>query len=85
MMNSLNLTLSEKHSIFPSILNDSFAGYSNQVTYLQGLPDWAQTSSSKGGCLVCQPAVTVLGEPACKAVEGGMSCLGNNPAATIMT
>ena len=29
MMNSLNLTLSEKHFIFPSILNDSFAGYSN--------------------------------------------------------
>ena len=29
MMNSFNLTLSEKHFIFPSILNDSFAGYSN--------------------------------------------------------
>ena len=29
MMNSLKLTLSEKHFIFPSILNDSFAGYSN--------------------------------------------------------
>ena len=29
MMNSLNLTLSEKHFICPSILNDSFAGYSN--------------------------------------------------------
>ena len=29
MMNSLNLTLSEKHFIFPSILSDSFAGYSN--------------------------------------------------------
>ena len=28
-MNSFNLTLSEKHFIFPSILNDSFAGYSN--------------------------------------------------------
>ena len=28
-MNSLNLTLSEKHFICPSILNDSFAGYSN--------------------------------------------------------
>ena len=26
MMNSFNLTLSEKHFIFPSILNDSFAG-----------------------------------------------------------
>ena len=29
MMNSFNLTLSEKHFIFPSILNESFAGYSN--------------------------------------------------------
>ena len=29
MMNSLNLTLSKKHFICPSILNDSFAGYSN--------------------------------------------------------
>ena len=29
MMNSLNLILSEKHFIFPSILNDSFAGYSH--------------------------------------------------------
>ena len=28
-MNSFNLTLSEKHFICPSILNDSFAGYSN--------------------------------------------------------
>ena len=28
-MKSLNLTLSEKHFIFPSILNDSFAGQSN--------------------------------------------------------
>ena len=28
-MNFFNLTLSEKHFIFPSILNDSFAGYSN--------------------------------------------------------
>ena len=29
MMNFFNLTLSEEHFIFPSILNDSFAGYSN--------------------------------------------------------
>ena len=29
MMNFFNLTLSEKHFIFPSTLNDSFAGYSN--------------------------------------------------------
>ena len=29
MMNSFILTLSEKHFICPSILNDSFAGYSN--------------------------------------------------------
>ena len=29
MMNSFNSTLSEKHFICPSILNDSFAGYSN--------------------------------------------------------
>ena len=29
MMNSLNLTFSEKHFICPSILNYSFAGYSN--------------------------------------------------------
>ena len=29
MMNSLNLTLSGKHFICPSILNDSFAGESN--------------------------------------------------------
>ena len=29
MMNSFNLTLPEKHFICPSILNDSFAGYSN--------------------------------------------------------
>ena len=29
MMNFFNLTLPEKHFIFPSILNDSFAGYSN--------------------------------------------------------
>ena len=29
MMNSFNLTLSEKHFIFPSIVNESFAGYSN--------------------------------------------------------
>ena len=29
MMSFFNLTLSEKHLIFPSILNDSFAGYSN--------------------------------------------------------
>ena len=28
-MNSFTLTISEKHFIFPSILNDSFAGYSN--------------------------------------------------------
>ena len=28
MMNFFNLTLSEKHFIFPSILSDSFAGYS---------------------------------------------------------
>ena len=28
-MNFFNLTLSEKHFIFPSILSDSFAGYSN--------------------------------------------------------
>ena len=28
-MNSFNLTLSGKHFICPSILNDSFAGYSN--------------------------------------------------------
>ena len=29
MMNTFNLTLSGKHFICPSILNDSFAGYSN--------------------------------------------------------
>ena len=29
MMNFFILTLSEKHFSFPSILNDSFAGYSN--------------------------------------------------------
>ena len=29
MMNSFNLTLSGKHFICPSILNDGFAGYSN--------------------------------------------------------
>ena len=29
MMSLFNLTLSEKHFILPSILNDSFAGYSN--------------------------------------------------------
>ena len=29
MMNSVNLTLSGKHFICPSIPNDSFAGYSN--------------------------------------------------------
>ena len=29
MMNSFNLTLSGKHFICPSILNNSFAGYSN--------------------------------------------------------
>ena len=29
MMNSFNLTLSGKHFICPSILNDSFAGYNN--------------------------------------------------------
>ena len=29
MMNSFTLTLFEKHFIFPSILNDSFAGFSN--------------------------------------------------------
>ena len=29
MMNSFSFTLSGKHFIFPSILNDSFAGYSN--------------------------------------------------------
>ena len=29
MMNSFNLTLSEKHFICRSILNDSFAGYNN--------------------------------------------------------
>ena len=29
MMSLFNLTLSEKHFIYPSILNDSFAGYSN--------------------------------------------------------
>ena len=29
MMNFFNLTLYEKHFILPSILNDSFAGYSN--------------------------------------------------------
>ena len=29
MMKSFNLTLSQKHFICPSILNDSFAGYSN--------------------------------------------------------
>ena len=28
-MNSFNLTLSGKHFIYPSILNDSFAGLSN--------------------------------------------------------
>ena len=28
-MNTFNLTLSEKHFICPSILNESFAGYSN--------------------------------------------------------
>ena len=31
MMAFFNLTLSEKHFIFPPILNDSFAGYSNVV------------------------------------------------------
>ena len=34
MMNFFNLTLSEKHFIFPSILNDSFAGYSNLYTHI---------------------------------------------------
>ena len=29
MMNSLNLTFSEKHFICPSIPNESFAGYNN--------------------------------------------------------
>ena len=29
MMNVFNLTLCEKHFIFPSILNDSFAEFSN--------------------------------------------------------
>ena len=29
MMSLFNLTVSEKHFILPSILNDSFAGYSN--------------------------------------------------------
>ena len=28
-MNSFNLTLSEKHFLYPTILSDSFAGYSN--------------------------------------------------------
>ena len=34
MMKSFNLTLSEKHFIFPSILNDSFAGYSLSLIHI---------------------------------------------------
>ena len=33
-MNFFNLTLSEKHFIFPSILNDSFAGNSKNDSKL---------------------------------------------------
>ena len=39
MMNSFNLMFYGKHFICPSILNDSFAGYSNCLLYTSDAAD----------------------------------------------
>ena len=61
-MNSFNLTLSGKHFICPSILNESFAGYSN--IWCRSLPSMTSDTSFQPllACKVsfdyCTPAVT---------------------------
>ena len=64
-MNSLNLTLSEKHFICPSILNDSFAGQSNLGC--RSLPFMTQNTSCQS-LLACKvsfekSADSLMGSP----------------------
>ena len=52
MMNFFNLTLSEKHLILPSILNDSFAGYSNLGCRLLPFMTWNTSCQPLLACKV---------------------------------
>ena len=65
MMNSFNLTLSEKHFICPSILNDSFAGYSNLGCRSLPFMTWNTSCQSLLACKVSleKSADILMGTP----------------------
>ena len=65
MMISFHLTLSEKHFIFPSILNDSFAGYSNLGCRPLPFMTWITSCQSLLACKVSleKSADSLMGTP----------------------
>ena len=65
MMNFFNLTLSEKHFIFPSILNDSFTGYSNLGCSSLPFRTWNTSCQPLLTCKVSleKSAVSPMGTP----------------------
>ena len=65
MKNSFNFTLPKKHFIFPSILNDSFAGQSNLGCRSLLLTTWSTSSMSLIACKVSfeKSADILIGTP----------------------
>ena len=65
MMNSFNLTLSEKHFICPSILNDSFAGQSNLGCRALPFSTWNTSSQPLLACKASleKSADSLMGTP----------------------
>ena len=64
-MNSLNLSLSEKHFICPSILNESFAGYSNLGCRPLPFMNWNTSFQPLRACKVSleKSADSLMGTP----------------------
>ena len=65
MMNFFNLTLSGKHFICPSILNDSFAGYSNLGCRPLPFMTWNTSCQPLLACKVSfeKSAISLMGTP----------------------
>ena len=65
MMSLFNLTVSEKHFILPSILNDSFAGYSNLGCRPLAFMTWTTSCQSLLACKISfeKSADSLMGSP----------------------
>ena len=77
MMNSFNLTLSGKHFLSPSILNDSFAGYGNLGYRPLPFMTWNTSCQSLLACKVSfeKSADSLMGTPLQVTVSFSLAAL----------